>query len=585
MWYLFFNLLKKINVCDSIHKTLLDNRYMKRLLLYIFLLLTTAAQAQTGSYSFTRWTEPYVSIAGQPGTVSTPLLGRDDTTITSIPIGFTFLYCSSGSYTTLSACSNGWLSLANSPLTGPVSSANHDYTTSIASIGTGIGLIMPFWDDLSGGYGPPAGPVTIPAMAYYQTSGTSPNRVFTFQWGDPSNPWHSYLGTGDATFQVKLYETSGVIEFHYGVSTYSMKTATIGICNSASDYRTLYNEAVTAPTPTFEYHIDTTPELNTVMEWAPPCPTASIPPASTGPGTVCQASDITLANSVPGGVWLSSSVSVATVGSSTGVVTGVAGGVVIITYKVSPGCFAVSTVTVNPLPDTIGGGPNFCENNTTTLTCVTPGGTWSSSDVAVGTVSTSGSFTGVTSGTTTISYTVATGCARTLDATVNPSPDISGFRGACLTDTIVLTAAVPGGTWTSGNTARAIVDASGNVMGVSLGAVVISYTAPSGCVDTFQMTVGTDCDNSVNDVAKISGALKIFPQPAREDVYFVAPVTGDANIVVLDLYGKAIFDGRVDVQKGVSLRVPGTNRLSPGAYALRLTVGEYTWTNKITIIQ
>lgn len=558
---------------------------MKKLLLYILVVCSLAVHGQTtGSYSFTRWTDDYVSIAGQPGTVNTSLLGRDDTTITGIPIGFSFPYCT-GTYTTLSACSNGWLSLNNSPQTGPVSSANHDPAVSIPAIGSGVGLIMPFWDDLSGGYGPPAGPVTVPAMAYYQTSGTTPNRVFTFQWGDPGNPWHSYLGSGDATFQVKLYETSGVIEFRYGISTYSMKTATIGICNSSTDYRTLYDETVTGPTPMFEYHIDTTPELNTVMEWAPPCPTASVPPPSAGPGTVCEASDVTLTNSVPGGVWLSSSVSVATVGSSTGVVTGVAGGVVNITYKVSPGCFAVKTVTVNPLPDTIGGGPTFCEGNTTTLTCVTPGGTWSSTDVAVGTVSSSGVFGGVTSGTTTISYTIASGCARTLDATVNPSPDISGFRGACLTDTIVLTAVVPGGTWTSGNTARAIVDASGNVMGVSLGPVIISYTAPSGCVDTFHMTVGTDCDNSVKNVANISGAMKVYPQPARGDVYFVAPVSGEASIVVSDIYGRTLVNTKADMTKGASVKVTAAGKLPPGNYALRVSIGEYTWTNKITMLE
>lgn len=553
---------------------------MKKLLLYIFLLCTIAVRAQTGTYSFTRWTDDFVSIAGQPGTTPITTISGDEATATSIAIGFSFPYCSA-SYTQLSACSNGWISLSNSGLT---TMANYDVAV-VGTIGAGVGLIMPFWDDLSGGVGPPGGPVAIPSTAYYQTSGTTPNRVFTFQWGDPTNPWHSYLGSGDATFQVKLYETSGVIEFRYGVSTYSMKTATIGISNSSTDYRTLFSESVTAPSPTWNYLIDTTPAVNTVMEWAPPCPTASIPPASTGPGTVCATSDITLANSTPGGVWLSSSVSVATVGSSTGVVTGVAGGVVNITYKVSPGCFAVNTVTVNPIPDTIGGGPNFCEGNTTTLTCVTPGGTWSSSDVAVGTVSSSGSFGGVTSGTTTISYTLVTGCARTLDATVNPSPGISGFRGACLTDTIVLTTVVPGGTWTSGNTARAIVDAAGNVMGVSLGPVIISYTAPSGCIDTFHMTVGTDCDNSVRNVANISGALKVFPQPSRGDVYFTAPVTGEANVVVLDLYGKALTSAKLDVQKGMSLKVPDVNMLPAGNYALRVTVGEYTWTNKITLIE
>ena len=557
---------------------------MKKLLLYIFVVCSLAVQGQTSSYSFTRWTEDFVSIAGLPGTTAISTISAIDATQTNIAIGFNFYYCGIATpFTQLSACSNGWISLSNSSATA----AENWYSppSSLTSIAGGVGLIMPFWDDLSGGVGPPTGPAETPATAYYQTSGAVGSRVFTFQWGDPANPWHSYLGSGNATFQVKLYEAGSVIEFRYGISTYSGKTATIGICNSTSDYRTLADEAVTAPSPTWFYTIDTTPALNTVMEWAPPCPTALIPPATTGSGTVCASSDITLANTAPGGVWLSSSVSVATVGSSTGVVSGIAAGVVNITYKTSPGCFAVKTVTVNPIPDTIGGGPQFCENNTVTLTNVTPGGTWSSSDVAVGTVSTSGVFGGVTSGTTTVSYTLATGCARTLDATVNPSPDISGYRGACLTDTIVLTAVVPGGTWTSGNTARAIVDASGNVMGVSLGPVIISYTAPSGCVDTFHMTVGTDCDNSVRDVANISGALKVYPQPARSDVYFVAPVSGDAVIVVSDIYGKTLLNAKLDVVKGAAVKVPDADHLPPGNYALRVSVGEYTWTNKITMLE
>jgi len=557
---------------------------MKKLLLYIFVVCSYAVKAQTSTYSFTRWTDDFVSIEGLPGTTPTSMISAIDATQTGISIGFNFYYCGIATpFTQLSACSNGWISLGNS---SSVASDNYySPPSSLASIASGLGLLMPFWDDLSGGVGPPAGPAEIPSNCYYQTSGLAPNRVFTFQWGSVTVPWHSYLGSGSAVFQVKLYEAGSVIEYRYGTSTYSAKTATIGICNSTTDFRTLYDETVTAPSSTWYYLIDTTPALNTVMEWAPPCPTALIPPAITGTGTVCATSDVTLANTTTGGVWLSSSVSVATVGSSTGVVTGVAAGVVNITYKTSPGCFAVKTVTVNPIPDTIGGGPQFCENNTVTLTNVTPGGTWSSSDVAVGTVSTTGVFGGVTSGTTKISYTLATGCMRTLDATVNPSPDISGYRGACLTDTIVLTAAVPGGTWTSGNTARAIVDASGNVMGVSLGPVIISYTAPSGCVDTFHMTVGTDCDNSVKNVANISGALKVYPQPARGDVYFVAPVTGEAVIAVSDLYGKTLLSATLDVGKGVSLKIPDTNKLPPGNYALRVSVGEYTWTNKITLTE
>lgn len=561
---------------------------MRKVLVLLFLVCSAAVQGQTSTYSFTRWTDPYVSIQGQPGTISTSLLSKDDTTMTNIPIGFTFLYCS-GSYTQLSACSNGWLSLNNSTVgtssaTLATSSANYDMA-SISAIGSGVGLIMPFWDDLSGSIGPPPGPVTTPSTCYYQTSGTSPNRVFTFQWGNNSNPWHSYLGSGDATFQVKLYETSGVIEFHYGISTYSMKTATIGICNSPSDYKTLPTESSTSALSSFTYLIDTTPALNTVMEWAPPCPTASIPPASTGPTDVCQASTITLANTVPGGTWLSSSVSVATVGSTDGVVTGMAGGVVNITYKVSPGCFSVKVVTVNPLPDTIGGGANACEGLTKTYTCVTTGGTWSSSDVSVGTISTTGVFGGVTSGTTTLSYTNSLGCSRTLDVTVNSMPVISGPHVACLHDTITLTSVVPGGTWSSSSTTMATVDVSGNVMGHALGSVIITYWAPSGCYDTIVLAVHEDCDDAVHGVTGAPAEMKVFPQPSGGEINVSIPLSATVELVISDMYGKTLVKRTLAVQKGIPVAVEEAKSLPPGNYAIKVSADENVLVSKITIVK
>jgi Secretion system C-terminal sorting domain len=61
-----------------------------------------------------------------------------------------------------------------------------------------------------------------------------------------------------------------------------------------------------------------------------------------------------LGSSPSGGVWSSSSPAVATVGSSSGVVTGVSVGVTNISRRPSTGCYAIYPVTVTPLPCTTG---------------------------------------------------------------------------------------------------------------------------------------------------------------------------------------------------------------------------------------
>jgi hypothetical protein len=69
------------------------------------------------------------------------------------------------------------------------------------------------------------------------------------------------------------------------------------------------------------------------------------------------------------------------------------------------------TVTVNPLPTVaaITGATSVDVNANTNLASTTPGGVWSSSNMAVATVNPNGVVTGVTQGTATIYYTVTTG--------------------------------------------------------------------------------------------------------------------------------------------------------------------------------
>ena len=155
----------------------------------------------------------------------------------------------------------------------------------------------------------------------------------------------------------------------------------------------------------------------------------AVPPAISGVTTVCTGGTTTLANSVSGGVWTSDNVTIADVNFATGEVTGISAGIANITYTLMTGCIAVTPVTVSSTVTPIMGFAGVCPGGTATLTNATPGGTWFSSDVTVGTIDLSGVFTGYSPGTTTISYTVSGGCSSTLVGTVYPTPNVYSVTG------------------------------------------------------------------------------------------------------------------------------------------------------------
>ena len=89
-------------------------------------------------------------------------------------------------------------------------------------------------------------------------------------------------------------------------------------------------------------------------------------------------------------------------------------------------------ITLSPLPNAITGATSICAGSVTTLSNTTPGGTWSSSNPVVATITPLGVVTTLSAGTSVISYTVA-GCAATVTITVNPVPfatiSYTGRRG------------------------------------------------------------------------------------------------------------------------------------------------------------
>ncbi len=220
-----------------------------------------------------------------------------------------------------------------------------------------------------------------------------------------------------------------------------------------------------------------------------------------GATSVCSGATTTYTVGVTGGTWSSGSTSIATV-SSGGVVTGVSAGSAIISYSLTNSCgTTTSTKTISvssgASAGSITGASAICAGSTTTLSDAVSGGTWSSGDASVATISSSGIVTGVSAGSAIISYTVSSSCGSavaTRTITVNPAPaagTIYGTTTACVGSAITLTDSTTGGTWSS-STSVATVSSSGIVTGVSAGATTISYSVTTSCgsaTATFAVTV------------------------------------------------------------------------------------------------
>jgi hypothetical protein len=194
---------------------------------------------------------------------------------------------------------------------------------------------------------------------------------------------------------------------------------------------------------------------------------------------------------------------IATVGTGSGIVTGITGGFAYITYTISPSCRTTARVSVSSISG-ITGSNNVCQGGSVNLTSVGTG-TWSSSVTGSATVnSVTGAVFGVAAGTTTITYTIATSCYTTYNMTVNPISVIGGSGNVCMTQTTTLTSSISGGYWTSGNpTIAAIGSTTGEVLGRASGTANITFTISStGCRTVFPSFV-------VNRMSAITGASSV----------------------------------------------------------------------------
>ncbi|WP_170061870.1 fibronectin type III domain-containing protein [Hymenobacter chitinivorans] len=179
-----------------------------------------AARAQVNTYTFAASQGSFTPLSG--GTVL-PGLAADTYLSPAIPLGFSFVF-DGATFTQVKASSNGWLSF------NTASSRNH--TGPLAAAPDAIRpLVAPLLDDLDGN---PAGAT---GTGSYATTGTAPNRVFTFEWLNWEWLWDS--NAAGLSFQVKLYEGTNKVEFVYrqeagAITASPTQGASIGLAGTGS---------------------------------------------------------------------------------------------------------------------------------------------------------------------------------------------------------------------------------------------------------------------------------------------------------------------------------------------------------------
>lgn len=184
--------------------------------------LNYSFSANSGGYNVLNGGITAVLTAANPGGKTL----QDESFSNNVPIGFTFQY-NGANYSKIHLNSNGFAALGSTFVSN--STTEPSYQINDLRAGNGYKgairpILAPFWDDL-----------TLPSASAvsYKTENSAPNRIFTVQWN--SVGWQS--SEASISFQIKLYETTNIIDFIYrseGGNGGTNKSASIGITSETS---------------------------------------------------------------------------------------------------------------------------------------------------------------------------------------------------------------------------------------------------------------------------------------------------------------------------------------------------------------
>ena len=210
-----------------------------------------------------------------------------------------------------------------------------------------------------------------------------------------------------------------------------------------------------------------------------------------GNSSLCVGSTVTYHDSTAGGTWSSSTPAVATISTTTGILTGVSAGITTISYTVGT-TYSIMSVTVSPIPGPIFGCNNIGVGDTLRLSmgigCSLTGSTPYTYMLSGGTVATmdfmSGTIIGVSPGSAFLTIASAAGCMNNWSFTVSSPRLISPITGAytkCEDFKDTVSDANSGGVWSSSNVPTATISPTSEVFTlIDSPTLIITYSMPGG---------------------------------------------------------------------------------------------------------
>ena len=289
---------------------------------------------------------------------------------------------------------------------------------------------------------------------------------------------------------------------------------------------------------------------------------------------ICQGTSTLLEDDAPGGTWLTSTPSIASI-DSTGVVTGISSGSAYIYYIIGADT-AVTPVVVNtaPISGVISGNTNLCVRTMDTLTTTSSLGYWHGSNSSASV--TGNVITGTTPGIDTVYYTVNYTCGNATSlfvVTVNSTPDagrIFGTDSLCQGDTILLSESVTGGYWGNKDTLLASLIGAGSIVGESPGNDTVIYTVTNaGCsIETaypIKIKSTSSCTEGVIAIEKQNTLSEVHPNPAYTELSITSSNT-IKSISIINPLGQQVFTNKYnssDIQISVA-------NLPTGVYFIKI---------------
>ncbi len=224
---------------------------------------TTTGYALVTNYSFAASSGTFTQLSGA---TTVPLSGGtlDEGMYNSVPIGFNFYY-DGQPYTTVSATTNGWMTFNQ-----PLSFSNPGNALATSTIRP---IIAPLWDDLE---------MDASGSFSYLTEGAAGNRIFTAQWLNVQ--WSWFVNSPVISFQVKLYEATGQVQFVYRqeLTATNFGGASIGLTSLGTGSGNFLSLNDTSASPTFSSTVEQTniaakPATGQVYTFTPPSATPAAP--------------------------------------------------------------------------------------------------------------------------------------------------------------------------------------------------------------------------------------------------------------------------------------------------------------------